>query len=130
METKEQLLSLERKWLEAEFALDTAYLSTLLDSTFIGISTDHISNKQQNLKGMYDNISAMRKDSIFLDSMKLEDAIVNVYDNTAVATFVIHTYKKDKGKREVNFQTHPSLFLFIHFLFIYSQYINAETGCQ
>ena len=98
METKEQLLSLERKWLEAEFALDTAYLSTLLDSTFIGISTDHISNKQQNLKVMYDNIGAMRKDSIFLDSMKLEDAIVNVYDNTAVATFVIHTYKKNKGK--------------------------------
>jgi hypothetical protein len=26
---KEELLSLERKWLDAEFALDTAYISTL-----------------------------------------------------------------------------------------------------
>ena len=97
-QTKEHLLSLERKWLIEEFALDTAYLSTLLDSTFIGISTEHVSNKQQNLKGMYDNISAMRKDSIFLDSLQLEDAIVNIYDNTAVVTLIVHTYKKDKGK--------------------------------
>ena len=97
-QTKEHLLSLERKWLIEEFALDTAYLSTLLDSTFIGISADHISNKQQNLKGMYDNISAMRKDSIFLDSLQLEDAIVNIYGNTAVVTLIVHTYKKDKGK--------------------------------
>lgn len=47
---------------------------------------------------MYDNISAMRKDSIFLDSLQLEDAITNVYGNTAVVTFIVHTYKKDKGK--------------------------------
>jgi uncharacterized protein YggL (DUF469 family) len=30
----EELLALERKWLEAEFKLDTAYISTLIDSTF------------------------------------------------------------------------------------------------
>ncbi|MEO6456356.1 MAG: nuclear transport factor 2 family protein [Ginsengibacter sp.] len=96
--TKAQLLSLERKWLIAEFALDTAYLSTLLDSTFIGISADHISDKQQELKGMYNNISAMRKDSIFLDSLRLEDEIVNLHNNTAIITFIVHTYKKEKGK--------------------------------
>jgi len=96
--TKEELLSLERKWLEAEFELDTGYIATLLDTGFISISADHISNKSQELKGMYDNISAMRKDSIFLDSMKFENAIVNLYDNTAVVTFIIHTYKKNKGK--------------------------------
>jgi hypothetical protein len=95
----EKLLSLEHKWLEAEFALDTAYLSMLLDSTFIGISADRISNKREELKGMYDNISAMRRDSVFLDSLKLEDAIVNVYDNSGVVTFVVHTYKKEKGRR-------------------------------
>lgn len=94
---KAELLSLERKWLDAEFALDTAYLSTLLDSTFIGISANRISNKQEDLKGMYDNISAMRKDSVFLDSLKLEDEIVNVYENSAVVTFIVHTYKKEKG---------------------------------
>ena len=97
VEIKETLLSLERKWLEAEFVLDTAYISTLLDSTFIGISANRVSNKSEELKGMYDNISAMRKDSIFLDSLKLEDPIMNVYDNTAVVTFIVHTYKKEKG---------------------------------
>jgi len=95
---KEELLSLERKWLEAEFALDTAYLSTLLDSSFIGISANRTSNKQEELKAMYDNISSMRKDSIFLDSLKLENAIMNVYGNSAVVTFIVHTYKKDKGE--------------------------------
>lgn len=95
---KEELLSLERKWLEAEFALDTAFISTLIDSSFVGISPNRISNKQNELKGMYDNISAMRTDSIFLDSLKLEDAVVNIYENSAVVTFIVHTYKKDKGK--------------------------------
>jgi hypothetical protein len=41
----------------------------------------------------------MRRDSVSLDSLKLEDAIVNVYDNSAVVTFVVHTYKKEKGRR-------------------------------
>jgi len=95
---KAKLLSLERQWLEAEFALDTAYLSTLLDSTFINISANRVSNKQEELKGIHDNITAMRKDSIFLDSLKLEDATVNLYGNAAVVTFIVHTYKKEKGK--------------------------------
>jgi len=95
---RKELLSLEQKWLEAEFALDTSYISTLLDPSFIGISADRISGKQDELKGMYDNISGMRKDSIFLDSLKLEDAVVNVFDNSAVVVFIVHTYKKEKGK--------------------------------
>ncbi len=96
--TKDDLLSLERKWLEAEFVLDTAYVSSLLDSTFISISAGHTSNKQQELDGIYENISAMRKDSIFLDSMKFEEPLVHVYYNTAVTSFIVHTYKKDKGR--------------------------------
>ena len=95
---KEELLSLERKWLEAEFALDTAYISRLIDSTFMGISANRISSKHEELKGMYDNISAKRKDSILLDSLKLEDPVVNLYDKTAVVTFIVHTYKKEKGR--------------------------------
>src|SRR5688500_3747167 len=95
---KAELLSLERQWLEAEFALDTAYLSTLLDSTFIAISADRISNKQEELNGIYDNISTMRKDSVFLDSLRLEDEVVNLYGNSAVVTFIVHTYKKEKGR--------------------------------
>jgi len=95
---KEELLSLERKWLDAEFALDTAYISTLMDSSFIDISTDHISNKQQALKGMYNNISAMRRDGIFLDSLNFEDVTANLYENFAVIALVTHSYKKNKGK--------------------------------
>jgi len=30
--------------------------------------------------------------------VKLEDASVKLYDNTAVAIFIVHTYKKEKGK--------------------------------
>lgn len=95
---KEELLSLERKWLEAEFRLDTAYISTLMDPGFIDISADAIHNKQQALKGMYDNISGIRNDSIFMDSLKFEDVTMNLYENTAVVVLVTHSYKKDKGR--------------------------------
>ena len=95
---KQQLLLQERLWVEAEFALDTAYISTLMDSTFQSVNSEHILNKQQELDGIFKNIRSMRRDSIFLDSVKLEDASVKIYDNTAVAIFIVHTYKKEKGK--------------------------------
>jgi len=44
---------------------------------------------------------SMRRDNVFLDPVKLEDASVKLYDNTAVAIFIIHTYKKEKGKATV-----------------------------
>lgn len=66
------LLSLERKWLIAEFALDTAYLSSLMDSTFTSISDEGVHNKQQCLQSMYSNISQRLKDSITIDSFNFE----------------------------------------------------------
>lgn len=95
---KNELISLEKKWLEAEFALDTGYFSTLMDDEFIDISAGHIHNKQEALKGIFNNISRMRKDSIFLDSLKFEEVIINLYKNTAVVSLVTHSYKKSKGK--------------------------------
>lgn len=95
--TKERLLSLEQKWIEAEFALDTAYIYTLLDSTFHSVNANHITNKKQEIDGIYKNINAIRKYSIFLDLVKLEDALVKLYDNTAVTILIAHTYKKIKG---------------------------------
>ena len=95
---KAELISLEKKWLEAEFALDTGYISTLMDDDFIDISAGHIHNKQEALKGIFDNINRMRKDSIFLDSLKLEEVIINLYENTAIVSLVTHSYKKSKGK--------------------------------
>lgn len=94
---KKQLLLLEHKWLEAEFALDTAYLSSVMDSTFIGVSESGIHNKQESLLAMYENISQRIKDSIVIDSFELENPIVNLYQNSAVVTFVIHSHGKNKG---------------------------------
>ncbi len=94
---KEQLLALEYKWLKAEFSLDTAYLSTLMDDSFMSISASGISNKHEELLDYYNTISQRLKDSIFIDSFRLENAIVNLYGNTAVVTFVVHTFRKDKG---------------------------------
>ena len=100
-EVKQHLLSLENKWLQYEFALDTASISPLLDSTFISISATGTSNKQMELEGIYKNISTMRADSIFIDSFKLEGPfIVNQFDNTAIVVFICHTYKTAKGKHE------------------------------
>ncbi len=98
-EVKKQLLALEYKSLVAEFALDTAFLSSIIDITILEISEEGMHNKQQYLSGMYNNISQRIKDSLFVDSFKLEEAIVNLYGNTAVVTFVVHTYRKTKGVR-------------------------------
>ena len=94
---KSQLLSLEQKWLTAEFALDTTYLSSIIDSSFIDISEDGLHNKSQALLSMYQNITQRIKDSIFIDSFFIEDPVVNVYQTSAVVTFVVHTFRSDKG---------------------------------
>jgi hypothetical protein len=98
-QTKQQLLALESKWLEYEFNLDTASIAGFLDDDFISISATDTSNKQMELEGIYKNISAMRDDSIFIDSFKIEEPfIVKQFDNSAVTIFICHTYKKDKGR--------------------------------
>jgi len=49
---------------------------TLMDSTFQSMNANHILNKQQELDGILKNMRSMRRDNIFLDSVKLEDASV------------------------------------------------------
>jgi hypothetical protein len=95
---EETILRLEKKWLDAEFRLDTASIAPLLHPRFISINGSRISGKQEELKGIYDHISAMQKEGIVLDSLRLEDAQVRLYDSTAITTFIVHTFKKDKGK--------------------------------
>lgn len=98
-EVKKDMLSLETKWLDYEFNLDTASIAKFLDDDFISISASDTSNKQMELEGVYKNISAMRNDSIFVDSFKIEEPfIVKLFDKTAITIFICHTYKKDKGK--------------------------------
>lgn len=95
---EEAILRLEKKWLDAEFNLDTASISPLLHPRFISINGNRISGKQEELKGIYENISAMQKDGIVLDSLRFEDAQVRMYDSTGIATFIVHTFKKANGK--------------------------------
>jgi hypothetical protein len=95
---EEVILRLEKKWLDAEFNLDTASIAPLLHPRFISINGNRISGKQEELKGIYENISTMQKNGIVLDSLRLEDAQVRLYDSTGIATFIVHTFKKDKGK--------------------------------
>ncbi len=95
---EETILRLEKKWLDAEFRLDTASIAPLLHPRFISINGSRISGKQEELKGIYEHISTMQKDGVILDSLRLEDTQVRLYDSTAIATFIVHTFKKDKGK--------------------------------
>jgi hypothetical protein len=90
---KQHLLDLEREFLEKEFALDTAFLSSLMDSTFIDITNDGVKKKQEDLLDIYHNIDQRIKNGIVIDSFRLEDEIVNVYSNSAVVTFIVHSYR-------------------------------------
>jgi hypothetical protein len=95
-----RLLDLEKKAINKEFQNDTTFLSSLMDSTFIELSNGGIKRKHDVLKTIYqDNIDRGQK-SITLDSFRLEDPVVHLYDKTAVVTsvvtFIIHTFRKAK----------------------------------
>ena len=87
------LLNLEYEWLDKEFQLDTAFLSSIMDSTFIGISDSGVKNKREDLISMYNNIDQRLKNGIVIDSFRLENELVNIYSNSAVVTFIVHTYR-------------------------------------
>jgi hypothetical protein len=90
---RQKLLDLEREFLNNEFALDTAFLSSFMDSTFIDITDDGVKYKQEDLLSIYNNIDRRIKDGIVIDSFKLEDEVVNVYTNSAVVTFIVCTFR-------------------------------------
>ncbi len=97
--TQKELRQLEQKWLEYEFALDTASISAMLDDNFISLSGTTSADKKAELAGIYKNISNMYKDSIFLDSFRIEEPfITKVLDKTAITIFICHSYKKNKGR--------------------------------
>lgn len=88
-----ELMTLEKEFLDKEFALDTAYLADMMDSTFIDITDNGVKNKKEDLIAIYHNIDQRNKRGIVLDSFKLEDKIVNVYSNSAVITFIVHSFR-------------------------------------
>jgi hypothetical protein len=94
---KAQLLELEHQWLEHEFTADTAFLSSIIDSTFICITPGGILTKQETLTHMGDNKNFRSKNDIVIDSVRLENPLVNVYTHSAVVTFIDHTYARKQG---------------------------------
>lgn len=99
LEIKHELRQLEQKWLEYEFALDTASIARMLDNSFISLSGTGSSDKQSELKGIFTNISNMYKDSIVLDSFRIEEPfLTKLYGNTAITIFICHSYKRNRGR--------------------------------
>lgn len=92
---KELLKKLEFNWLMAEFAVDTSTISKLMDRSFISIGPSGTNNKQQELTGIYKNMRERQLDNHFVDSLYFDDLSINLYDNTAVVTFVSVT----KGRK-------------------------------
>jgi len=97
----ENLKKLEYDWLIAEFRMDTATIATMMDEKFMAIGLTSISNKQQELDGMYENISQRLKNGHVVDSLYLDDIHIQVYDKTAIVTYISVT----KGRvKEVPFE--------------------------
>ena len=91
------LLDLEREAIEREFQNDTTFLSLIMDSTFIELDGSKLKNKHQVLKTISANNLSNKRAGISLDSFRLEEPMVHVYENTAVVTFIMHTFRKENG---------------------------------
>jgi hypothetical protein len=95
---KTQLIQLEHQWLEGEFIADTSFLSSIIDSTFICITQSGVLNKKEILKKMEVNKNFRTRNDIVIDSVRLENAVVNLYTNSAVVTFIDHTFARKQGE--------------------------------
>lgn len=91
------LRNLEYKWLTSEFELDTAAISKMMDDSFISIGDNTISNKQEELVGIYKNISERLKNNHIVDSLYLDDFKVKIYGTSAIVTFISVTKGSIKG---------------------------------
>lgn len=98
------LLDLEKEAIAREFRNDTAFLSSVMDTTFIELSKDTIKNKHEVLKTIYANNMENISNKTTVDSFVLEQPVVHLYDNTAVVTFIMHTFrKKEPFERRTRF---------------------------
>jgi len=85
------LRKLEYDWLTAEFKNDTAFISKLIDDSFIAIEPTKVSTKKEELDGIYQNISERIKNGHVVDSLYFEDFHAIIYNNSAVVTFIAVT---------------------------------------
>jgi ketosteroid isomerase-like protein len=93
----EEIKQLEFESISAEFRLDTGKIAQALHENFIAVYPDRLQNKQEELDGIYKNISERIRDGETMDSLYLDDFHVQVYGNVAIATFYTVTKGYKKG---------------------------------
>ena len=91
-----ELLMLEKEAIKREFQNDTTFLSSIMDSTFIELNGDEIKNKHDVLRTIFASNIENQRQGIMLDSFRLEDPVVHIYENSAVVTFIMHTFRKQQ----------------------------------
>lgn len=101
----EILKKLEYNWLVAEFKLDTSTISKMMEDSFIAIGANSISNKQDELEGIYKNISQRLKENHVVDSLYFEDFHVRIHGKAAIVTFISVTKGRIKGVSFTNRRT-------------------------
>lgn len=93
---KQLLKKLEYDWLMAEFAVDTAIISKMMDDSFIAIGPSGTSNKREELAGIYDTMLGRKKANHIVDSLHFEDVFIRIFKDVAIVTLVSVT----KGRKD------------------------------
>ena len=101
----ELLKKMEHDALVAEFKLDTASISPILHERFNYIGVHEVTNKQQELKGIYDNISQRLKEGHTMDSFYIDQFKAEFFDNTAIVSFFTVTKGMNKSMPYENRRT-------------------------
>jgi len=91
---KALITRIEQEWIKAEFAQDTASIAKLLDRSFISIEGEYVMDRHQELLGVYEAVDGWKKGHQTVDSFELEQMLINIYDHTAVTTFICITHGK------------------------------------
>ena len=92
-----KLKNMEYDWILAEFLLDTATISAMMDEKFMAVGLTEISNKQQELNGIYNSMKQRKENGHFVDSLYLDDMNINIFENTAIVTFISVTKGRIKN---------------------------------
>jgi C-terminal processing protease CtpA/Prc len=93
------LRRMEYDWLMAEFRVDTVTISKMMDESFISIGESGVSNKHQELAGIFRNMQERKMKGHIVDSLYLDDFTVRIYGDVAMVTFVSVT----KGVKDKEF---------------------------
>lgn len=94
---KLHILNLEQQWLAAEMRFDTFFISSILDSGYMGISEYGVFNRQEEIGNIYFAMQERQKNNIQIDTFEIMDEKVNLHADAAVVTFVLQTFRNENG---------------------------------